>query len=70
MNAVAFCLLAAFVAAEPEGVLPVDATGRPLNLDFETGDLRDWTATGNAFKKQPIEGDTVSRLGMPAAHTH
>jgi hypothetical protein len=29
-------------------VLPVGADGKPLNTDFETGDLRDWTATGEA----------------------
>jgi putative membrane-bound dehydrogenase-like protein len=43
----------------PEGVLPVGEDGKPLNLDFETGDLKDWTAEGEAFKGQPIEGDTV-----------
>src|SRR6516165_1024721 len=49
-------------AADPnEGVLPVGADGKPLNFDFETGDLRDWTATGDAFKGQPIKGDTVAR---------
>jgi putative membrane-bound dehydrogenase-like protein len=47
-------------AKVPEGVLPVGADGRPLNLDFETGDLKDWTATGDAFAKQPIKGDTVA----------
>ncbi|HEY1187125.1 MAG TPA: dehydrogenase, partial [Gemmata sp.] len=41
------------------GVLPVGAHGKPLNLDFETGDLKDWTAEGAAFKGQPIKGDTV-----------
>src|SRR5437764_3360547 len=45
----------------PEGVLPVGKDGKPLNLDFETGDLRDWTATGDAFKGQPIKGDTVAK---------
>jgi hypothetical protein len=43
----------------PEGVLPTDDKGRPLNLDFETGDLRDWIVEGEAFKGQPIKGDTV-----------
>jgi putative membrane-bound dehydrogenase-like protein len=38
------------------GVLPVGADGKPLNTDFETGDLRDWTATGEAFKGQPVKG--------------
>ena len=41
------------------GVLPVGADGKPLNLDFETGTLKDWTAEGDAFKDQPIKGDTV-----------
>jgi len=43
------------------GYLPRAADGRPLNLDFETGDLRDWTAEGEAFRDQPIRGDTVRR---------
>src|SRR5215475_13292091 len=43
----------------PDGVLPVGADGKPLNLDFETGTLKDWTAEGEAFKGQPIKGDTV-----------
>ncbi|MBM4068130.1 MAG: DUF1080 domain-containing protein [Planctomycetes bacterium] len=47
--------------AQPAGdaVLPVGADGKPLNLDFETGTLKDWTAEGDAFKLQPIKGDTV-----------
>src|SRR5262245_60388102 len=44
----------------PTGVLPVGPDGRPLNLDFETGTLQDWTAEGDAFAGQPIQGDTVS----------
>lgn len=43
----------------PEGVVPKGKDGKPLNLDFETGDLRDWTAEGEAFVGQPIKGDTV-----------
>jgi putative membrane-bound dehydrogenase-like protein len=43
------------------GTFPSDASGRPLNLGFETGTLADWTAEGPAFQGQPIEGDTVSR---------
>src|SRR5262245_52680860 len=47
-------------AATPkEGILPVGADGKPLNLDFETGTLKDWTAEGEAFRDQPIKGDTV-----------
>lgn len=44
--------------ADP-GVLPLGADGKPLNLDFETGTLKDWTIEGDAFKGQPIKGDTV-----------
>src|SRR2546421_10550246 len=43
------------------GVLPTDDDGKPLNLDFETGTLKDWTAAGDAFKGQPIKGDVVSK---------
>src|SRR6202790_4194472 len=50
------------VAATPkEGVLPGAGDGKPLNLDFETGTLKDWTAEGDAFKGQPIKGDTVAK---------
>src|SRR5438552_9618176 len=53
-----------------EGVLPVGADGKPLNLDFETGTLKDWTATGDAFAGQPIKGDTVAprRGDMKSQH--
>jgi putative membrane-bound dehydrogenase-like protein len=32
-----------------------------MNVDFEKGDLRDWTATGAAFFNQPIQGDSVAK---------
>src|SRR5262245_46080442 len=48
-----------FVSAAEPGVKPVGADGKPLNLDFETGTLKDWVAEGDAFTGQPIEGDTV-----------
>lgn len=52
----------AFAADQPAaGVLPAGAHGKPLNLDFETGTLQDWTASGEAFAGQPIEGDLVSK---------
>jgi putative membrane-bound dehydrogenase-like protein len=45
------------LAQAPKGVLPLGADGKPLNLDFETGTLADWTATGDAFNDQPIKGE-------------
>jgi putative membrane-bound dehydrogenase-like protein len=45
---------------DDEGVLPVGADGKPLNLDFEAGTLKDWTAEGDAFAGQPVKGDTVN----------
>jgi len=52
------------------GVLPLGADGKPLNLDFETGTLKDWTAEGDAFQGQPIKGDTVfpRRADMRSRH--
>ena len=38
------------------GIVPVGEDGKPLNLNFESGDLKDWTATGTAFDQQPIKG--------------
>src|SRR5436305_9124975 len=52
------------------GVLPLGADGKPLNLDFETGDLRDWTAEGDAFKGQPIKGDTVVKRRADSRSEH
>ncbi len=52
-------LLLLALVQTPAGVLPVGADGKPLNLDFEAGDLRDWTAEGDAFQGQPVRGDTV-----------
>lgn len=53
----------------PLGRLPRGADGAPLNLDFERGDLRDWTATGDAFPAV-VTGDTVAarRDDMQSGH--
>jgi putative membrane-bound dehydrogenase-like protein len=48
-------------SAESLAVLPAGPDGKPLNVDFEQGSLKDWTATGEAFAKQPIRGDTVAK---------
>src|SRR5262249_46925931 len=57
-------------APPDEGTLPLGDDGKPLNLDFETGTLKDWTATGDAFAGQPIKGDTVAprRGDMKSRH--
>src|SRR5918911_1527458 len=57
-------------ATPPEGVLPKGADGKPLNLDFETGTLKDWKAEGEAFAGQPVKGDTVHprRADMRSRH--
>jgi putative membrane-bound dehydrogenase-like protein len=34
-------------AVEPVGIKPVDKNGKPLNLDFEDGTLKDWTVSEN-----------------------
>jgi putative membrane-bound dehydrogenase-like protein len=71
---VSLAALARQPAAQPkepsEGVLPVGADGKPLNLDFETGTLKDWTAEGDAFTGQPVKGDTVfpRRSDMHSRH--
>ncbi|MBL8816715.1 MAG: DUF1080 domain-containing protein [Planctomyces sp.] len=55
------------IAPEPSvsdvntGITPTDADGNLLNLGFESGDLRDWTVEGNAFDRQPVQMDGISR---------
>jgi putative membrane-bound dehydrogenase-like protein len=51
-------------------VRPAGGDGKPLNLNFESGTLGDWTATGDAFVKQPIKGDVVAtrRKDMRSEH--
>ena len=61
---------ASTAAPQPQGIKPVGADGRPLNLDFETGTLADWTAQGAAFAKQPVRGDTVSKRRPETPSNH
>ncbi len=52
-------------------VLPVNlASARAFNNDFETGDLTDWEADGEAFDFQPTWGDnpTARNRGQPSQH--
>lgn len=42
------------------GTPPSIAPPTELNLGFEKGTLEGWRAEGNAWDKQPIEGDTVA----------
>ena len=46
----------------PEGIAPT-ANGRALNLDFETGTLDDWTASGDAFELVKAGSQTGPRTG-------
>ena len=50
--------------------LPLASDGHPLNLDFETGNLQDWTAAGSAFDGQPIEGDVVAQRRPDMSSQH
>lgn len=57
-------------AADRTGTIPRGDHGKPLNLGFESGTLDDWTATGSAFRGQPIKGDVVAarRADMKSQH--
>lgn len=47
--------------AKNTGVEPVGADGKTLNLGFEAGTLTGWTATGDAFNKQPVNRDGIAQ---------
>jgi putative membrane-bound dehydrogenase-like protein len=81
LSIVFICIATPALAADPAtekpdapatsaGVLPIGEDGKPLNTDFETGDLRDWTMTGNAFNSQPIKGDTINPRRRDANSRH
>jgi hypothetical protein len=69
-----------WLAAQPRPIAPLkDAAvikvksedGRVLNLDFETGSLKDWAINGTAFDSMPAKGDAVKRRrsDMTSGHT-
>jgi putative membrane-bound dehydrogenase-like protein len=55
---------------EPATIPPVGADDKPLNLGFESGTLKDWNATGDAFSKSPMKGNSITprRPGMASKH--
>ncbi len=56
--AFAFLLLVSVAISSAADAIPATgADGRVLNLGFEDGTLRDWTATAEAFDKQPVKGE-------------
>src|SRR5688572_17333049 len=66
-----FAPLLLLLATSPDdGVVPIGADGKALNMDFEAGSLEGWTATGTAFEKQPVKGDLVvkRRNDMKSQH--
>ena len=54
----------------PGGERPAGKDGRALNTDFESGDLRDWTATGAAVAKALVTGDAVLARRAPMTSGH
>ena len=58
------------VAQQPPSIPVLGADGKPLNLGFEDGTLKDWTPTGEAFATSPIKGDAVAarRKDMASGH--
>ncbi len=64
-------LVAGLVGSAAVGFAQSSADGKPSELlfensDFECGDLRNWTADGNAFEVQPIQGDNSALRNKPA----
>ena len=68
--AFAFLLLVSVAISSAADAIPATgADGRVLNLGFEDGTLRDWTATGEAFDKQPVKGEIDQKRPFGAGKT-
>ena len=52
------------------GFRPAWSKSEPMNMDFETGDLRDWKGLGGAFFNQPVIGDVVAARGKGEKSGH
>jgi hypothetical protein len=57
-------------AGNTESFRPAGDNAQPLNLDFETGTLQDWTAEGAGWTGQPVKGDTVQARGRGQNSRH
>lgn len=55
------------IMAGVQRIPPSDSAGRPLNLGFEDGTLKDWTVDGDAFVGQPVKGQ-FNRTRDPGDH--
>lgn len=56
--------------SDPPAAAVSSGAGDAVTWDFETGDLKGWTATGTAFNNQPTFGDnpTARHRGQPSQH--
>ncbi len=51
-----FAFLLSLTPAFAADLPPLGPDGQPLNLGFESGTLKGWTASGEAFERQPVKG--------------
>ncbi|MDQ6632979.1 MAG: hypothetical protein M3Y82_14690, partial [Verrucomicrobiota bacterium] len=65
IRVLAFSCSSTFLWAAPPPIVVLNKNGSKLNLDFETGDLKDWKIKGRAFAGQPVKGDTIAQRHGP-----
>ncbi len=65
-----FILVLGLFLTVPVSPGKIRAQTYPFTLDFEDGALRGWSATGNAFERQPVRGETriAEERGQPSRH--